>query len=202
MNENDIFNDGADPDDTEVKSESGSMVLHDWLQCIVFAVVIGISVFVFIGRHMGVIGDSMLPTLFNNDKVIISNLFYRPRNGDVVIFDVVEDNPYVKRVIAIAGQTVDIDAERGAVIVDGIVIDEPYIEVLTTRGMAMEGPVTVPEGYIFVLGDNRGNSTDSRDVRVGFVDTRYILGRVLFVIFPGADSFNQRDWSRFGFVRS
>jgi signal peptidase I len=202
MNKYDILNEDNDPEDMDNKPEGGSMVLHDWLQCIVFAVVIGISVFVFVGRHMGVIGDSMLTTLFNNDKVIISNLFYRPRNGDVVIFDVVGDNPYVKRVIAIEGQTVDINPERGEVIVDGVVIYEPYVHGLTTRGMAMEGPVIVPEGHIFVLGDNRGNSTDSRDVRIGFVDTRYILGRVLFVIFPGADSTNQRDWSRFGPLRS
>ncbi|MCL2408059.1 MAG: signal peptidase I [Oscillospiraceae bacterium] len=201
MNDFDILNDGVEPDSPGEKSESTSMILHDWLQCIVFAIVLGVSAFIFVGRHMGVIGDSMLPTLFNNDRVIISNLFYSPRNGDVVIFDVVGDTPFVKRVIAVAGQTIDINTATGEVLVDGVAIYEPYISELTARGMAMEGPATVPEGYVFVLGDNRGNSTDSRNVDIGFVDTRYILGRVLFVIFPGHDNTGQRDWRRIGTLR-
>jgi len=178
------------------------MELYDWIQCIVTALVCGVLIFVFVGRTISVDGNSMFQTLRHNDRVIMSNLFYTPAGGDIVVFrapsEQFEGVPLVKRVIATAGQSIDIDFTTGGVRVDGILLDEPYIYTMTTGSYNFEGPVTIPDGYVFVMGDNRASSTDSRSNLVGLVDTRYILGKVLIVLTPGADEFGVRDWTRFG----
>lgn len=178
------------------------MSIYDWLQCIVSAVVAGILIFIFIGRIDGITGPSMMQTLQNGDTIVLSNLFYTPKNGDVVFIktETYGDTPIVKRVIASAGQTVDINFNKGVVSVDGKELHEIYVNTPTNRKESFEGPLTVPEGHVFVMGDNRNESTDSRDSRVGLVDTRNILGRVYFVLIPGAGYEAKRDWSRIGFV--
>ena len=202
---------GAVPHAREVietieKNKKNKMELFDWLQCIVFAVIIVIFIFIFIGRTIGVDGESMYGTLHNRDRVVASNLFYTPRNNDIIIFHSpsarFNGTPLVKRVIATAGQTVDIDFALGRVILDGTPLYEPHIRFPTYDRDSFFGPVTIPEGYVFVLGDNRNNSIDSRNADVGLVDTRYVLGRVLFLLLPGNDNMGQRDWSRFGPIRS
>ena len=194
---------GEDEDGKEDASKV-RMELYDWLQCIVSAIICGIFIFVFVGRTISVDGRSMLDTLHDNDRVIMTNLFYAPKNGDIVVFrspaDMFGGTPLVKRVIAIAGQEVNINFDTGEVFVNGNLLDEPYIREITTNRIDFAGPVTVPEGYIFVMGDNRNSSSDSRDSRVGFVDTRYILGKVLLIAIPGEDETTPRDWGRFGFV--
>jgi len=177
------------------------MELYDWLQCIVTAIICGVLIFVFVGRTIGVDGRSMNKTLRHNDRVVISNFFYTPGNGDIIVFQSPSDqfeHPLVKRVIATENQTVDIDFDEGRVYVDGVLLNEPYINTLTTVRHDFNGPVTVPKGFVFVLGDNRNSSTDSRDRVVGFVDTRYVLGKVLFVLIPGPEDSGSRDWGRFG----
>ena len=202
--ENQVFHAEEDEQDAENATNSTRMEIYDWLQCIVSAIICGIFIFVFIGRTIGVDGKSMMKTLHNNDRVIMSHLFYSPKNGDVVVFQAMSDSfggtPLVKRVIAVAGQTVDIDFTTGDVIIDGVVQVEPYINDLTHNKIDFSGPVTVPAGHIFVMGDNRNSSSDSRDSRIGMVDTRYILGRVLFIAIPGEDINSPRDWSRIGVV--
>ncbi|MDR2568835.1 MAG: signal peptidase I [Oscillospiraceae bacterium] len=176
------------------------MELYDWLQCIVTAIICGVLIFIFIGRTIGVVGSSMLQTLQHRDRVIISNLFYTPNNGDVVVFIAPSErfeHPLVKRVIATEGQTIYIDSESGEVFVNDVLVNEPYINT-TTAGHNFDEPMMIPRGYVFVMGDNRNSSTDSRDSSVGFVDTRYILGKVMFVLIPGADDNGQRDWNRVG----
>lgn len=187
-----------------IEAQKIRMELYDWIQCIVSAVICGIFIFVFIGRTIGVEGDSMRQTLHWNDRIIMSNLFYTPKNGDIIVFrapsDVFGGTPLVKRVIAVAGQTIDIDFDTGEVFVNNIRLDEPYINEPTHNRLSFQGPVVVPDGFVFVMGDNRNHSSDSRDSRVGLVDTRYILGKVLFIVIPGADDYTPRDWSRIGRV--
>ena len=136
-------------------------------------------------------------TLLEGQKVIITNLFYEPKVGDIVVVsrntfnDVhnIEQSsmPIIKRVIATEGQTVDIDFTTGIVYVDGKALDEPYTKTPTNVKHDIEFPVIVDEGCIFVLGDNRNESLDSRSSRIGdygMVDTRYVLGHAIYRIFP------------------
>lgn len=160
--------------------------VYDWIQCIIFALVFCVLLFVFAVRMVNVVGHSMVPTLEQSDKVVISNLFYHPKQGDVVVLrkQTLMQEPIVKRIIATEGQTVDIDFDDGVVYVDGKALDEPYVNEPVHDRENFEGKITVPEGCVFVMGDNRNASTDSRDARLSCVDTRYIMGRVYFTLFP------------------
>lgn len=160
--------------------------VYDWIQCIVAALIFCVLLFVFVARMVNVVGGSMNPTLENNDKMVISNLFFTPKQGDIVVLrkETLMDEPIVKRVIATENQIVNIDFDAGIVYVDGEALDEPYVNALTHDRENFDGPITVPEGCVFVMGDNRNASTDSRDARLGCVDTRYIMGKVYFTIFP------------------
>lgn len=160
--------------------------VYDWIQCIIFALVFCVLLFVFAVRMVNVVGHSMVPTLEQSDKVVISNLFYHPKQGDVVVLrkQTLMQEPIVKRIIATEGQTVDIDFDDGVVYVDGKALDEPYVNEPVHDRENFEGKITVPEGCVFVMGDNRNASTDSRDARLGCVDTRYIMGQVYFTLFP------------------
>ncbi len=164
-----------------VKSE-----IYDWLQCVVVALVVSILLFVFVFRVTGIIGPSMEKTLFDGNKVIISNMFYTPKQGDIVIFTKksFDKEPLVKRVIATEEQTVDINFTSGEVKVDGKVLSETYIAEKTFRSYDVKFPVTVPKGSVFVMGDNRKVSYDSRASAVGMIDTRMILGKVYARITP------------------
>ena len=160
---------------------------YDWIQSLISALLICVLVFVFVARIMDVHGTSMVPTLNNGDKVLVSDLFYEPQRGDIVVFkkDSYDDNKaLVKRVVAVAGDVVNIDFERGIVYVNGEALEEDYIDVLTTTKIDFIGPQTVPENCLFVMGDNRNASTDSRDKRIGMVDKRLVIGKVLVVVYP------------------
>lgn len=162
--------------------------LYDWLQCIVFVIVACVVLFVFVGRIVTVDGRSMNPTLYHGDKLLVSNIDKDYEQGDVVVFVAPDFNytsgPLVKRVIATEGQVVEIDVETGAVSVDGEVLDEPYIAEMIVDLQDYDGPISVPEGHVFCMGDNRNHSTDSRTDSIGCVDTREILGKAYFVLFP------------------
>ena len=168
----------------EVKSTRGEV--YEWIQCLVFALIFCVVLFVFFFRLVDVVGDSMNPTLENADKMVVSDLFYKPKQGDIIIFRKDEYKPeaLVKRVIATEGQTVEIDFNRGRVYVDGKLLDEPYIAEPTRNQIDFTGVQVVPEGCVFVMGDNRNESADSRDSRIGMVDERLIIGKVLLTVFP------------------
>ena len=160
---------------------------YDWIQSLISALLICVLVFVFVMRIMDVHGTSMVPTLHNGDKVLVSDLFYEPARGDIVVFkkDGYDDNKaLVKRVVAVAGDMVNIDFDRGIVYINGEAAEEDYIDVLTTTKIDFIGPQTVPDNCLFVMGDNRNASTDSRDKRIGMVDKRLVIGKVLLVVYP------------------
>ena len=122
--------------------------------------------------------------------MIVSDLFYKPKYGDVIVFKTDRYDPnkaLVKRVIATEGQEISIDFDRGVVYIDGSPIEEDYIAELTMTKLDFIGPQTVPDGCIFVMGDNRNASTDSRKKEIGMVDERMILGRAYYVAFPTGD---------------
>ena len=165
---------------------NGRTEVYDWIQCIIFALVFCVLLFVFAVRMVNVVGHSMVPTLEQNDKVVISNLFYHPKQGDIVVLrkQTLMEEPIVKRIIATEGQTVDIDFDDGVVYVDGKALDEPYVNEPVHDRENFEGKITVPEGCVFVMGDNRNNSLDSRDDELGPVDNRYILGKAIYTLLP------------------
>ncbi len=157
--------------------------LSDVVACLIFVTIL----FVFAIRLVGVKGDSMYPTLHDGDKLtLLSNFLYEPEVGDIVVLRAVDfdEEPIVKRVIAEEGQTIDIDFTTGDVWVDGVLLDEPYINDPTTRYEGVDFPLTVPENCIFVMGDNRLHSTDSRNPDIGCVDKRYVLGKALQIVLP------------------
>ena len=158
----------------------------EWVDALVSAVVIVVLLFTFLFRTIGVEGTSMSPTLLNGDRLIVTHLFYQPAPGDVVVIVQPEsDTPaIIKRIIAVEGQTVDINFSFGTVTVDGQVLEEPYINEPTYMKRDVNFPVTVPQGCVFVMGDNRNRSLDSRDSSIGMVDQRYILGKAVFRLFP------------------
>ena len=161
--------------------------LYDWIQSLMVALVICVSLFIFAVRVIDVSGSSMVPTLRDGDKMIVSDLFYKPKYGDIVVFKTDQYDPdraLVKRVIATEGQEISLDFDRGVVYINGSPIEEDYIAELTTTKLDFIGPQTVPEGCVFVMGDNRNASTDSRKKEIGMVDERMILGRAYYVVFP------------------
>lgn len=160
--------------------------LWEWSESIVISVTTLIFIFVFVFRIVGISGVSMENTLFHDDRVIVTSLFYTPAYGDIVVINQPNEfnRPIIKRIIALGGQEVDIDFESGEVSVDGTVLDEPYIANPTTVDEGIAFPLTVPEGKVFVMGDNRQHSTDSRSASIGMIDTRYILGKAIVRIFP------------------
>lgn len=182
--------------------------LYEWVQSLVGSVLVVVAIFTFVIRMMGVDGHSMLNTLQHGDRLLVVNsmLYHDYKYGDIVILrknGVFDDDPIVKRVIAVEGQTVDIDFAEGIVYVDGEALEEDYIREPTYTAEGTEFPLTVPEGSIFVMGDNRNGSSDSRDYRLGTVDTRYVIGKAAFLFFPGPDyETEKRDFKRIGVIWS
>lgn len=168
------------------KKDNSAEDMLDWLEMLITVFFAVVLVFTFIFRIAIVDGESMVPTLEDKDKLVVSHLFYEPADGDVVIVNSKGlGKVIVKRVIATENQTVDVDYSEGKVYVDGQLLDEPYINEPTITDFGFHDyPVTVPAGHVFVMGDNRNHSTDSRAESVGFVDKSDIMGKAVFRIWP------------------
>ena len=188
------------------KKQTAGRGAYEWVQALVCSVLTVVLIFTFAVRIVRVSGESMRETLQDQDMLVVLNNWlcggYEP--GDIVILqrdDFYGGEPIVKRVIATEGQTVDIDFDAGVVYVDGAALEEPYTREPTWTQEGTEFPLTVPEGCVFVMGDNRNDSDDSRGSALGPVDTRCVLGRALLLAVPGptADT-EQRDWSRVGIL--
>lgn len=170
------------------KADGAMAGIYDWVKCIVFAISIVVVCLTFVFRLVDVEGTSMNDTLETNDKVIVTNMMYTPRNNDIVVIShgAEYEKPIIKRVIATEGQTLQLDYENDRIIVDGIVIEENYIKGTTfsNRFGDYSVPEVIPEGKVFVLGDNRLVSLDSRYAQIGLIDVKNVIGKAQFVAFP------------------
>lgn len=158
--------------------------LMEFADSVVIALVAVMVVFTLFFRVYAVTGESMESTLKSGDRLLVSQLFYTPKAGDIVCFVAKERNErvLVKRVIATPGQTVDITPDY-RVMVDGELLEEDYLDSgIYTSPKSFNFPYTVKEDEVFCLGDNRVNSTDSRDI--GPIETKYLLGRLIVRLFP------------------
>ena len=168
--------------------------LFYWLRALTLSLVCMVLVFTFFGRLTRVSGSSMEHTLEDGQILLVWSLGYQPQQGDIVVVNKttvehLNGDAIVKRVIATGGQTVDIDYGTNTVYVDGVALDESYIkepmyDVSLADPYRSQTHFEVPKGSIFVMGDNRNNSDDSRDSRIGFIDEGYILGEAIFSFFP------------------
>lgn len=159
--------------------------IFDFCSSVIAAMVIIFVIFTFFCRPTSVVGQSMLPTLQNGDWLLTTRQS-EYKYGDIVVVTQpnIHNEPLIKRVIATEGQRVDINFTSGQVFVDGLELSEPYIRELTHESSDVVFPITVPDGCVFVMGDNRNHSSDSRNSGVGFIDTRYILGKAKIRILP------------------
>lgn len=184
--------------------------LFDMLEMIVTTIFCAVLLFAYVFSMATVQGDSMMPTLYDEDRLLVFQLYGSPKNGDVIIINaqeatlVAEDGSLytqqglgkmiVKRVVAVGGQTLDIDFDEGVVYLDQQPLDEEYINMPTTTplfGGAFSYPMTIPEGYVFVMGDNRDVSKDSRYPDVGLIPESTIIGKVILRTEP---------WEAFGLI--
>lgn len=188
------------------KKDSWQKQLFKDAKDVLYMLAIFMLVYILCFRTVVVVGSSMYDTLVNGDRLLlVSNLLYwQPERGDVIVAskDSFRNGEcIIKRVIATEGQEVDIDFETGTVYVDGSAIIEPYLHSPTINAEGVIFPVTVPEGCLFVMGDNREDSQDSRSPSIGFIDEREILGKAVFLLIPGLDEeWNVRDFSRIGVI--
>lgn len=177
--------------------------LYEWAQALVWSVLAVVLLFTFVIRLIGVDGHSMVPTLQDGDRLLVLNAMLDNdyEYGDIVVLrkDTFLEEPIVKRVIATEGQTVTRLCPPAPSMWTGRLLEEDYINEPTYVEEGTEFPLTVPEGSIFVMGDNRNHSSDSRSSDLGTVDTRYVIGKAVFLLFPGADeATGQRDFGRIG----
>lgn len=182
----------------EKKKKTWQRELLEWIECLGVALLVVFLLTTFVGRTVQVSGPSMEPTLQDKDMLVVYHLGYTPSNGDIIVLNPKGDNkPYIKRIIAIGGQTIDfkmnIDPEDNSkyydVYVDGKVLEEDYIaDYIRTDPRSYsteEYPMTVPEGHVYVLGDNRNHSVDSRyEATVGMVNHKDIIGKAIFRFWP------------------
>ncbi len=178
-------------EETETPAEKTNRLsdIFEFIEIFVFSACFVVLLFSFVFRLARVDGPSMEDTLIENEILVVSDLFYEPKRGDVVVFYEIGGRFHesiVKRVIATEGQVVDIDFSDWTLTVDGEVIDEPYRKLTSDvfRTSDLSYPYTVPEGHIFVMGDNRNHSADSRSSEIGPVDTRKIVGKVVLRLAP------------------
>ena len=161
-------------------------IVYDAVATLESAVTVLTLLFSLMFRPAAVIGNSMLPNFSGGDRVACVHSFSGYERGDVIIISEAtrKDESIIKRVIAVGGDTVDIDFYKGTVSVNGQVLDEPYVNTPTNLSYDMTFPVTVPEGKLFVLGDNRNDSLDSRSTDIGFINENKVLGKVVFRFYP------------------
>lgn len=158
--------------------------IFSWIETLLFSLV-AVSLFITcMARMTPVDGSSMYPTLHDKDRIISTSIHGGYKRNDIIVAKRKDDTPIVKRIIAIEGDTIDIDFDTGEVFLNGELLIEEFINEPTTTRHNFNGPITIPKGHVFVMGDNRNYSDDSRVSRIGLIDERNIFGKVIFKIFP------------------
>ena len=192
----------------ESEKEPDSLVgsIYEWARSLLAAVVGVVLLFTFLARLVGVSGPSMQNTFYTGDRIVVLNsMFCDFEPGDVVVanaYNAILNDTIVKRIIAVGGQTVDIDFFTGTVYVDGVALDEPYAKEPTFTAEGTVFPLTLEEGEVFLMGDNRNHSTDSRSYTLGPVKEDYLQGEVIFLLMPGkTPETGKMDFSRIGRVK-
>ena len=190
----------------EKQAEEKKQDLYEWLRTLICVVLATVLLFTFVIRVVRVDGESMRETLQDQDILLVlsDHLCGTYQAGDIVVLskETFENGaPIVKRVVATEGQTVDIDFHAGVVYVDGEALDEDYVREPTWTPEGLEFPVTIPEDHVFVLGDNRNASSDSRHADLGPIDERMVIGKAVFLALPGKTAdLGEREWSRVGLI--
>ncbi len=171
---------------SETEASEKKKSAFEWVSSVMAAFVVIFLIFTFAFRVVQVSGTSMLQTLNDKDWLLVSHTQNDIKQGDIVVATppTYENGPVIKRVIGVEGDEIYIDFLKGIVYVNGQALDEPYTNTLTNLSYDVTFPVTVPKGCVFVMGDNRNGSLDSRSTQIGFVDEEYILGRVILRVFP------------------
>lgn len=202
----DLEGEGEEQTESGKEPETLEGMIYCWAQALVAAVVGVVLLFTFAFRLIGVNGPSMQDTLFTGDRLLVLNaIFCDFQPGDVVVindYNAALSDTLVKRIIAVGGQTIDIDSASGAVYVDGQALDEPYVKGFTQANEGLTFPITLAEDEVFVMGDHRDHSTDSRSSRLGAVKEGYLQGKALLLLAPGKNpDTGETGWGRIGLVR-
>lgn len=170
-----------------VQPVTATSLVFEWSNALITALVVVVLLLTFVFRQVTVNGSSMTDTLQNGDRLIVTNFMYKPQNGDIVVISHgnTYSEPIIKRVIATEGQAFSINYDTGEVVVDGVLLDEDYIKGVTKRiRNPLDIPSVIPEGYIFVMGDNREGSLDSRSTDIGLIPVENVIGKAELRIFP------------------
>lgn len=186
------------PEEQRKKVLSSEVDFFRWVRGLTILLAVLVLLFTQLFMVMLVSGSSMYPTLHDGDAMLIRRVAYEPQQGDVLVLrkDAFLQEAIVKRCIAVGGQEVEIDYDENRVYVDGVALEEDYLNfdnigvegygedyMVEKPGMVYDHFV-VPEGCVFVMGDNRNGSSDSRIASLGMVDTRYVIGKVLVMVRP------------------
>lgn len=201
-----------DSGEAEIAEKKEGKIVDDILEIVestLLTVFVVIMIFTYLLHPITVEGTSMNDTLFKNDRVFMSTVYFGPHYGDIIVIN--NDAAYlldekgevvkkditgstykeclIKRVIAEPGQTIDIDPEKEEVLIDGKVLDEPYIKdtINSLSFTAFDFPITIPEGYYFAMGDNRRVSADSRNPDIGLIKKDQIYGKAIIRYYPLKD---------------
>ena len=190
MSEKDERTDREDLEEIDLEEEESISVtsfIFEWANAFMVALIVVVLLLTFVFRQVTVSGSSMTDTLSDKDRLIISSFMYKPQYGDIVVISHGENysDPIIKRVIATEGQSLSINYETGEVSVDGVILEEKYIKGKTIRlRNSLEIPEKIPEGYVFVMGDNREGSLDSRSTDIGLIPVENIIGKAELSIYP------------------
>lgn len=171
----------------EYSTNKYSKYAFDFVKTIIIVFIIAVIIFTMFIRDVSVVGNSMNDTLYDGDKVLMTNFMYQPKCGDIVAITAenVAEKRIIKRVIATEGQSLYIDYKKNKVYVDGVLIDESYVSSATIESEnSYSVPYVIPENKLFVMGDNRMVSLDSRSSEIGLVSVDDVIGKAQFVLFP------------------